>query len=235
MIAFKLDRDGSGFEEALAGVGAHIGEELLVVAEALDEAGVDLALHLEDAGPATIFKEGSSEPEENSHEYDERGHRGKGLYELSYDWRGFLAGAAFIPGSAEESLAATAAGVGEVGEEIKVGVADDFRMILQKSCELGVGAADVLQVGEKGRVGADDVGERGAHPEEMHELSAGFCDVALGGDGSRGHRLRRGFGWLGIACGTGGEKKQKRGRSNCIERRAVYAHPDIPLCEWWLL
>ncbi len=68
LVALEFDWDGRGFEEALAGLGVHVGEELFVVAEALDEAAVDLALHFEDAGPAAIFKEGASEPEEGSGE-----------------------------------------------------------------------------------------------------------------------------------------------------------------------
>ena len=209
LVAFEFDGDGSGFEEALAGFGAHVGEELFVVSEALYEAGVYFALHLEDAGPAAVFKEGASEPKGDSHEGEESEEWPDAIGDLPYDGRGLGAGTAFLPCSAQESIAATAAGVGEVGEEVEVRVADDFRMKLQEPCELGVGAADVLLIREERRIGANDVGEGWAHAKEAHELGAGVGDVALGGD-CRGDGLSRGFGRLRVGCVAAGEDEQQK-------------------------
>ena len=49
---------GSGFEEeaAFAGFGAHVGEELFIAAELVDQAAVDLGLHAEDVGPNGDFR-----------------------------------------------------------------------------------------------------------------------------------------------------------------------------------
>ncbi len=209
LVSFELDRDGGGFEEALTGVGVHVGEELFIVAEALDEAGVYVALHFEDAGPAAIFKEGASEPQDDSHEGEESEEGPDAIGDLPYDGRGLGAGPALFPCSAYELLAAAAAGVGEVGEEIEVGVAHDFRMTLEELCEFRIGAANVLLIREERRIGAYDIGEGWAHAEKVHELGTGFGDVALGGD-CRGDGLSRGFGRLRVGSVAAGEDEQQK-------------------------
>ncbi len=174
----KFDRDGCGFEEALAGFGVHVGEELFVGAEAFDETAMDFALEFEDAGPAAVFKEGADEPEKDSREAEEGEEAGASADELAGELRHF-AGRILLPDSALEAVAASPPGIGEVGEEIEVGVAGDFGVGFEESFELGIVAGDVILVGEEGGVVGDDLGEGGAHAEETHELGSGVGEVVV--------------------------------------------------------
>ena len=106
LVAFEVDRDGCGFEEALARFGVHVGEELFVGAEAFDETAMDFALEFEDAGPAAVFKEGSDEPEKDSREAEEGEEAGASADELAGELRHF-AGRILLPDSALEAVAAS--------------------------------------------------------------------------------------------------------------------------------
>ena len=56
LARLEVHGNGRGFKEALACFGFHVGGELLVGTELVDEAPVDFALQLEDAAPAAVFK-----------------------------------------------------------------------------------------------------------------------------------------------------------------------------------
>jgi len=148
---------------------------------------VDFALEFEDAGPAAVFKEGSGEPEKNSGKAEEGKESGAHTDELAGEFGHFGAGIR-LPDFAFESVAAVAGTVGEVGEEIEVGIAGDFGMGFEESLEFGIVAGDVVLIGEEGGVVGDDLGEGRAHAEETHELGAGVGEVAVVGDWHRGCR-----------------------------------------------
>jgi hypothetical protein len=167
LVTLEFDWDGRGLEEALAGFSVHVGEELFVAAEALDEAAVDFALQFEDAGPATIFKEGSGEPEEGSGEAEKGEEAGGHAEELSGE-PGHLGTWILLPDSALESVAAASGTVGEVGEEVEVGIPGDFRVGFKEPFEFGIGAANIFLVGEEGGVVGNDLGEDGSDAEETH-------------------------------------------------------------------
>src|SRR6266567_6082586 len=76
------ERDGGGFEEALAGFGLHVGGELLAGAEFVNEAGVDLALQLEDAAPAAVVDEEADGPDGGAEEGGEGQQGGRVAEEL---------------------------------------------------------------------------------------------------------------------------------------------------------
>jgi hypothetical protein len=194
LVALEVDRNGCGLEETLAGFGVHVGEELLVAAEAFDEAAMDFALEFEDAGPSSVFKEGADEPEEDSCEAEKGEKAGASADELAGEF-GHFAGRILLPHSALQAFAASPPAVREVGEEIEVGVAGDFGVGFEEPFELGIVAGNVILVGEEGGVVGDDLGEGGAHAEETHELGSGVGEVAFicdwaGCDGGRGP------GWL---------------------------------------
>ena len=171
LIALEVDGDGCGFEEALAGFGLHVVKEFLVAGEALDEAGVDVALQAEDATPAAILEQHVDEPEEGSSDADEGECAHEVAHVLTADilLRLKIAARLIAVDAAVEAFDAPAALLGEVGEEIEVGVARDFGVLAEKLGELWIGAGDVVLVGEEGGVGFDDLGEGGAHADEAEK------------------------------------------------------------------
>jgi hypothetical protein len=113
-----------------------------------------------------------------------------------------------LPDSAFEAVAPASGAVGEVGEEIEVGIAGDFGMIFEELFELGIAAGDVVLIGEEGGIVGDDLGEGGSHAEETHELGAGVGDVAFVGEWG-GWRWGSGFGWLERMTRSGCEKEEQ--------------------------
>jgi hypothetical protein len=98
--------------------------------------------------------------------------------------------------------------LGEVREEIEVGIARDLGVLGEELGELRVRAGDVVLVGEEGGVGFYHLDECGTHAEQFDELLAGGGELFVGrwggrnGDGGRGgFRLRD-----GEACGGEQEK-----------------------------
>src|SRR6185437_199352 len=113
-----------------------------------------------------------------------------------------------IPVSAAVQAVDALAGRGEVGEEEEVGIACDVRVLCEELRELRVRAGDVVLVGEEGRVGFEDLSERGAHAKESEELLANGGEVFSGWGGGSG-RGGCGCGFcLGVGAWRGGKEKR---------------------------
>lgn len=63
LILFEINGEGCGFKEALAGIGSHVDQKVLAVAEFIDELVVDVHLKFEDARPAAVLEDLPDEPQ----------------------------------------------------------------------------------------------------------------------------------------------------------------------------
>ena len=96
--------NGRGLKEAPAGLSAHVGGQFLGGTELLDEAAVDFALELEDAGPAAVLEELADEPDERAEEAGEGRRAGNGPDDVQNVWVSFAGPSTFRPDGALERL-----------------------------------------------------------------------------------------------------------------------------------
>jgi hypothetical protein len=201
LLGLDAGGDGRGFKEALAGFGLHVLGEFLGGAELVNEAAVDFALELEDAAPAAVFKELAEEPNNSAEETGEgeEGHEGLGD----------VFGGVALPGldklgpdGAFEFFVGAAVFVVHAGEEVEVGIADDFRVGGEKRRELGILLAHVFLIGEQGGVVRDDGGDGGTETEQPDELILCGTEVFI----ADGGWWRDGMGRLRLrGCEGGGQ------------------------------
>ena len=192
LAVFEIHSDRSSFEEAPASVCLHVGGELLVRAELVDEAAVHFRLQLEDATPATVFDKETDHPREDGEKAKEREQRPEVMQEFLEGARPVLLPIDVGPDGAFKDFVGFARFVGQMREEEVFGIARDLGVHGEECGELRVVACDVVLISEQRRIVGDDRGERGAEAQEADELDLGRGDVFVVED-RRGRRWRGGM------------------------------------------
>jgi len=186
-------------------------------------------LELEDAAPAAVFKELADEPDEGGEKTGER--------QQSADRVDDIARAPAItpwlhklrPDGPFEGLVRASIFRMDMGEEIEIGIAGDFRVDRYELRKLWIVAVDVVLIGEQRRVVFDDGGEGGAQAQQFDELLLRGREFPVADRGGRG----RGRGGRGRPCLRGGKGcKQEHWCSDGVKSPGQYltmtAHFDFP-------
>ena len=167
LVRLNADGDRGCLKEALAGFSAHVKGELLIGAELVNEAAVDFALELEDPVPAAVFEELPDQPGEGGEKAGESQQGRHGPNHIvgvpAAAGRSRILG----PDGAFQGFVRAAVFRSEAGEEIKVGIAGDFRVFGEELGQLRVVVGYVVLIGQQGWIVGDDGGEGGAGAQKL--------------------------------------------------------------------